>query len=657
MQCTCRYYYGTSDNRRETQLFFSHQQHALICILRIFFQFELYITNNRYLCRHKCRFKNQIYNYMIGALQIYKYMLEFHPTIVGWLIANKKVEKSDDKLVPYVFKDPKSEYITDFLGKVITIYPNGVKRISSSWGYGNSNFMEIRGCQDFSALIKFGIDVFDIGNSSERYCLTSKLDDLLEHFYDKVLDISIPDGYPRICGKSIDFYIKWLSFQVEYIKNNNFEFKSCYYFNFKYIGRENGFGDYFPEVEKNIKKHGIFAYKPIYKEIEWNFNLVEQYKDVVVWKQLMDDSNLIWNEEMLLKYDKYIPYCTENHNTFCDKFDESKIVTKYNKLGKLSNAFLENHKDVLDWRKVVECCDFSWDADELSYFCTYAFSNDMPYSTSFMDVTASSQIFYDRFLLADNPYFKWDINKLLAYLNLDDCMWDNIIEHRNLYKLFLAIPNVKELAQPYITRKNFWETICYNRHFPYDELSKDFTLDNIRKNFKEWSTHIRRKFITTKRTPDTNYSFYRVMTKWDYFADNDNVPLTYEIARYLKDVRITIGGSIVETDTGFIEEDETNKEINGLFLFSSHHIDSITDIEKIINDEDLIEAFFAHNCLVNEDITKYLVDVFFDKVSIEDYLSLVNNMKDWDNIKEIYKKEDSFKRGSSRSPNIVYTEK
>lgn len=594
---------------------------------------------------------------MIEALQIYKYMLKFHPTIVGWLIASNKVEKLEGKLVPYTNKDPKSKYIKDFSGKVITTYPNGVKRISSSWGYGNSNFVEIQGCRDFSALTKSGIDVFDIGNRSERYCLTSQLDNLLEHFYNKVLDISIPDGYPRICGKSINYYLKWLNMQVEYIKSNNYELKGYYYFNFRYIGRSDGFGDYFPEVEKNIKKHGVFAYKPIYKEIEWNFDLVEQYKDVVVWKLLMDDSNLIWNEEMLVKYDKYIPYCIDNQHTFCEKFDESKIFTKYGKLGKLSNTFLEGHKNVLDWRKVVECCDFSWNADELSYFCSYAFSNDMPFSTSFMDVTASSQMFFDRFLLADNPHFKWDIKNLLAYLNLDDAMWDNIIEHRNLYNIFLSIPNVKELAQPYITRENFWETLCYNRHFPYDELSKEFTLDNIKENLTEWSTHIRRKFITTRRTPDTNYSFYRVITKWDVLADNDNVPLTYDIARYLKDVKITIGGSIIETDTGYIEEDDTNKEVNGLFLFSSHHIDSVTDIENIINDEDLLEALFAPSCLVNEDVTKYMVDIFFNKVSIEDYLSLVNNMNDWDNIKEVYEKDTSFNEGSSRSPNIVYTEK
>ena len=594
---------------------------------------------------------------MIEALQIYKYMLKFHPTIVGWLIASNKVEKLEGKLVPYTNKDPKSKYIKDFSGKVITTYPNGVKRISSSWGYGNSNFVEIQGCRDFSALTKSGIDVFDIGNRSEKYCITSQLDNLLEHFYNKVLDISIPNDYPRICGKLIDFYLKWLNIQVEYIRNNNYKFKGYYHFNYLYIGRGNGFDDYFPEVEKNIKKHGVFAYKPVYKEIEWNFDLVEQYKDVVVWKLLMDDSNLIWNEEMLVKYDKYIPYCIDNQNTFCEKFDESKIFTKYGKLGKLSNTFLEEHKNVLDWRKVVECCDFSWNADELSYFCSYAFSNDMPYSTSFMDVTASSQMFFDRFLLADNPHFKWDIKNLLAYLNLDDAMWDNIIEHRNLYNIFLSIPNVKELAQPYITRENFWETLCYNRHFPYDELSKEFTLDNIKENLTEWSTHIRRKFITTRRTPDTNYSFYRVITKWDVLADNDNVPLTYDIARYLKDIKITIGGSIIETDTGYIEEDDTNKEVNGLFLFSSHHIDSVTDIENIINDEDLLEALFAPSCLVNEDVTRYMVDIFFNKVSIEDYLSLVNNMNDWDNIKEVYEKDASFNEGSSQSPNIVYTEK
>ena len=582
-------------------------------------------------------------------------MLRFHPTIVGWLIASKKVEKSSDKLIPYVEKDIKSRYIKDYCGKIVNTSPNGVKRIPGSYGYGNSNFLEIQGCRDFSALTKSGIDVFDIGNRSERFILTSKLDDLLENFYDKVLDISIPDDYPRICGKSIDNYFRWLNKQVEYIKNNNYELKGYYYFNFRYLGRSDGFGDYFPDVEKNIKEHGIFAYKPIYKEIEWNFDMVERYKNVVVWNLLMNDSNLIWNEEMLVKYEIYIPFCTNNHNTFCEKFEESEIFTRYDKLGKLSNTYLEDHKDVLDWRKVVEFCDFSWNADELSYFCSYAFDNDMPYSTSFMDVTASSQMFFDRFLLADNPHFKWNVDNLMAYLNLDDAMWDNIIEHPNLYNLYLSIPNVKELARPYITRKNYWETICYNHHFPYDELSKDFTLENIKENVTEWSVHLRRKFITTRRTPDTNYSFYRVITKWDILADNENVPLTYEIASYLKDNKVTIGGELIETDTGYIEEDDTDKEVNGLFLFSSHHIENIDEMEKIINDEDLMEAFFAPECFVNEDLTKYLVDVFFNKVSIEEYLSLVNKMADWDSFKTVFEKEESINHGSSGSPDVVYT--
>ena len=47
---------------------------------------------------------------MIEALQIYKYMLKFHPTIVGWLIASNKVEKLEDKLVPYIITTDNSSH-------------------------------------------------------------------------------------------------------------------------------------------------------------------------------------------------------------------------------------------------------------------------------------------------------------------------------------------------------------------------------------------------------------------------------------------------------------------------------------------------------------------------------------------------------------------
>jgi len=78
-------------------------------------------------------------------------------------------------------------------------------------------------------------------------------------------------------------------------------------------------------------------------------------------------------------------------------------------------------------------------------------------------------------------------------------------------------------------------------------------------------------------------------------------------------------------------------------------------MEKIINDEYLMEAFFAPECFVNEDLTKYLVDVFFNKVSIEEYLSLVNKMADWDSFKTVFEKEESINHGSSGSPDVVYT--
>lgn len=108
-----------------------------------------------------------------------------------------------------------------------------------------------------------------------------------------------------------------------------------------------------------------------------------------MWQELINESNLIWSDEMLAKYEKYIPFCKLEADTYCSKF---KDKLDYKKFGFLGNDFLDSHKDVLDWMEIFEECQFNWTEKEMAYFSEYAFSIDMPYSDSFSRTTASSQI-------------------------------------------------------------------------------------------------------------------------------------------------------------------------------------------------------------------------------------------------------------------------
>lgn len=114
-----------------------------------------------------------------------------------------------------------------------------------------------------------------------------------------------------------------------------------------------------------------------------------------------------------------------------------------------------------------------------------------------------------------------------------------------------------------------------------------------------------------RRTPDTNYHYYMVITKWDELYMHKNVPLTYELAKYLQSIHITIGGTYCESDGGYLEEDYRNQVYNGLELFTNHRIESEEDIVNIVNDTTLLESFLKMGNSCNEDIISYMINVFF----------------------------------------------
>ena len=84
-------------------------------------------------------------------------------------------------------------------------------------------------------------------------------------------------------------------------------------------------------------------------------------------------------------------------------------------------------------------------------------------------------------------------------------------------------------------------------------------------------------------------------------------------------------------DGCYLGEDHRNQKFNGLYLFANHKISSIEEIEKICNDSDLLDAFMQN---ANTDIIDYLIDVFFKDYKVEDYISIINNMKDWSQVHE-----------------------
>lgn len=580
---------------------------------------------------------------MINDKKLFEIMIKYHPIFVGWLIHNNAVIKEDDKLVLPSDKNDDNEtglYAHQIFQPemVYQVYENGVKRIFYDCYDKSEKFISIKltDSDDLKKITSSGIDIYDISHSFHNYCHISQFLELLNNFSYLLFDAYIPEDFPRFEGKARDNYISILERQIEFIKSNNYKFRGYYSFNYSILGRHSGFGDDHPEKAENVKKHGIFSNSDIYKRIMWDFDLVEKYKNKIMWKELINESNLIWEEGMIVKYEKYIPFCNTCADTYCDKYED----LDYSKFGLLSNAFLEKHKDVLDWKEIFSKCKFHWNGDELEHFCNYALSINMPYSKSFLDTSAASQIMCSIYSLIDNNNFTWSQDNLIAYLNIDEYCWKELVDkHRpNIFKIFLSIPNIKELASSHIKDIDyFWEIVNNPNSFPYDELTPEFTTESIQRHIDDWSIPLREKFLTMRRTPDTNYYYYYVETQWDIYSNRKNIPLTYELAKYLSGIEIKIGGTYMISDGGTIEEDLRFPVFNGLEWFSHHHIASYNDIMMCLVDDEIVDVLLVNH---NSDLIKAIIDIFFKDYSIKDYIDIINRQKDWDEIDTFYDDEN-----------------
>ena len=582
--------------------------------------------------------------------KLYNFMIKHHSTIVGWFLYKGVIEKNDDGL--YIINENNEEEKESFSFpnennyQVYETYYDGVRRINTS-NWVDKTFSEIKlnyniKGYSFRTLVDAGFPIFDIHYSCDRYCFTHQIEEIINNFPDLVLDIYFPENFKRMKGKSIEAFMKFTQNQIDFVRSNDNLFRGSYSFNYGFIGERIGWSDKAPGKIANIDRHGIFANKHIYQYIEWDFDLVEKYKDQIMWKELINESNLIWSDEMLTKYEKFIPFCNIEEDTYCGKFKEELDYTKF---GFLGNAFLDSHKEVLDWTKIFNKCKFEWTEREMSYFSEYAFGINMPYSDYSRDTTASSQIKFSQSSLLSNIYFNWTPSNLLAFLLSNDYNWEKLIDkyRPELFRIFLSIPNIKEIAEPYVKDiKNFWEIVSNPHPFPYDELTPEFTIERIQNNIEEWSKVLENKYLTMRRTPDTNYYYYWVKTQWDVYSNRKNIPLTYELAKYLSTIDIKLGGTYMESDGGYMEEDHRFPVYNGLEAFSSHHIDTNKDMDKILEDENLASILLDYTHGINLDLLYYTIGIFFEDYPLNEYIDIVNQLKDSDVIKEFYGDEEKF---------------
>ena len=250
---------------------------------------------------------------MMNDNYLFSIMLKYHPAIIGRLANQERVYLEEEKIVV----KPK---ISETHSKVINYHQyrelgtdsnNVTKVVASSFDMQQKDiYLEIRtSCPEIFKDLDVPVYNSNFESTCKYFCPPSALSELLTNYSKSIDSIRLPKGYV-VSGEQVQYYIEILQRQIATIKE--YKEKGYHISNLEGKYQMYSYKDYgvwpYQSWYEFIEKCDFLAYTRIYSEIEWDFNLVEEYKDKILWLNLMEDSNLRWTESDMLSFDSYIPH-------------------------------------------------------------------------------------------------------------------------------------------------------------------------------------------------------------------------------------------------------------------------------------------------------------------------------------------------------------
>ncbi len=160
----------------------------------------------------------------------------------------------------------------------------------------------------------------------------------------------------------------------------------------------------------------------------------------------------------------------------------------------------------------------------------------------------------------------------------------------------------------------------------------EFTLENVMNNTAKWNEVISDRFDHNHRlSSDHTYSVYRSATMWDMYVWNNDIELTYELCKYLYSIEVVLG-DFYEKETSYQKEIDFGRysyQMNGLRVFRNKRIKDKIELQKIINDHNLLSLFFSYEYF-NQDVVDYVIKIFFNDFSLSVWGEIVNLLKNRD---------------------------
>lgn len=415
------------------------------------------------------------------------------------------------------------------------------------------------------------------------------------------------------------------------------------------------------------ESYGVFSYIPLYRRSFWTPEVIEQYKDAIVWPLLFEYGNFMLDEYVMNKYENF----WSKQLQFIYAVDH--IVTKYGSklrnfknIGKLSSGFILSHISDIEIFGLCStgCFELTYglfkrlyeyytgtedliDGYEHFNFCGLANNTRIIITNETILQIAEHYCGTNWIALIPKITITKDVLRRLYLINPQSvrglCKLPfskrrkivDIIESDNELKTLFGCQNIKVLWQGNLciykidstsielAEKKGFEGV---RNLPY---TYDFSIDLIKNSIESWNKQSFEFFSHMQRTPDTNYLYYKRLTAWDILSEQETLLLDYKLCKFLMTTNVVIGGSYVMEDGHYHTDDIPNHSINALTLFRFRSVRNKEELEKIFNDEDIIEILlknadkpsWAQPYYITGNIIDSLIQVFFKDFSFDKFKS------------------------------------
>ena len=399
------------------------------------------------------------------------------------------------------------------------------------------------------------------------------------------------------------------------------------------------------------EKYGVFAHIPLYKYTKWDIKIIDQYKDQLVWLLLLEYGDFMFEEELLEKYEQYIPWSEissngTKHLPIFDNhiyFKSGTTLSNFKNIGKLSYNFIYSHISEIDILGLCTTGNFDVTIDLVQLLVNNYNGNIISDNKSY-EYNYKGDIFSYRGGLVQNKrisipyevfsYIAKDLQlpnwKLLVPLiTQEDFTPENILDlycfNKQCFDAYLELDfpkrrnlisliNSSKILQNTIdsdTIKTIWQG--GRNRLPY---TYNISVELIKKHIDSWNEQLYEYHDHMQRTPDVNYHFYKRITMWNILSEEGTFLLTYDLCKYLISIDVIIGGSYTIEDRDFLTEDIPNYPINALKLFSNRDVLNDEEFDKIIHDESIID-FLLTNSTKTYDNKNYVTGVIIDKLILK----------------------------------------